>query len=528
MFKTILKIAVLSATTITLLSACGAATKALNSAADDALNLALAKAEKRYEKRYTEAISNLTDDNGVPLKVYIDDDGNPFHLTIDENGDPIKVTIDDKINSIKAKTDDKGNPIQVTIDDNGNPIPVTIDDKSNPILTVATGPTTAEICSGKGLWELSEPPCDKDEASLQRRHERCLNDPLNYDCMDDRYKDLRTAKICLNNPFVTKCLDDDSYDNGRHEYCLKFPWYTSACTEDDRYDDARHQHCLNNPFDTKCPDDGYQNARLETCAVDFRYECANGGLEFYPALIQFCNNQANADHDSCRVASEPQIGSYGTYYKQFLQGTADGLNTGSLRASDSDATAPVVHILKLSDSDNGVAFFAGIAPKTEQRSYYYYHFYAGILPDSNLGAPITQTSGTAVWQGTFSVINSDTLASGAFRTDTDFELEIDFAEGRLSASINGVENNGVEKNKNLDSGRPWAYTDYRLSGFFADGKIEAELEVTEFQEEGSDDESEVSLSRVRGLIGQDGAIGAFIGGLRGSYSGGFVASPSSK
>ncbi len=84
MFKTILKIAVLSATAITLLSACGAAKKALGSAADDALNSALTKAEKRYSGD----IKNFIDENGNSI---IDENGNPI---INENGDNLDAYFD--------------------------------------------------------------------------------------------------------------------------------------------------------------------------------------------------------------------------------------------------------------------------------------------------------------------------------------------------------------------------------------------------------------------------------------------------
>ncbi len=423
MFKTILKIAVLSATAITLLSACGAATKALNDALRDIENRA--------------------------------------HSADTQNN----------------------------IDDNGNPIPVDIDDFGNPILAA---PTTADICSGKHTWQLWESPCDNDEASIQRLHEYCLNDPWMWE----------------------ECIEDDRYDDARHEYCLNNPFY-SRCVVDDRYNDTRHESCLNHPFSRQCVEDNrYQNARLETCAVDFRGECADGGLEFYPALIKFCNKPANAGHDACVTPSEePHVDSHGYTYNQFLQGTADGLNTGSLHASTYDATAPVVHILKLSDSDDGVAFFRGGMPVPLFKSYYVVpSFYVGILPDPNLGAPITQTGGTATWQGSFSVIRT-----GDIRRDTDFDLEIDFAKTQLSAFIS-VANAYDANDNNLVS-------DYHLSGAFSDGKIEGDIHATyEF----SNGARKVK-GRVQGLIGQDGAVAVFITqGSQYSYAGGFVARPPSK
>ena len=85
MFKTILKTAVLSAITITFLSACGAATKALNGAASNAVNLALQDAEKRY----LDNIEEVIDENGNTIQVILDDNGKRFQVSTDDNGNSI-------------------------------------------------------------------------------------------------------------------------------------------------------------------------------------------------------------------------------------------------------------------------------------------------------------------------------------------------------------------------------------------------------------------------------------------------------
>ncbi len=85
MFKTILKTAVLSAITITFLSACGAATKALNGAASNAVNLALQDAEKRY----LDNIEEVIDENGNTIQVILDENGKRFQVSTDDNGNHI-------------------------------------------------------------------------------------------------------------------------------------------------------------------------------------------------------------------------------------------------------------------------------------------------------------------------------------------------------------------------------------------------------------------------------------------------------
>ncbi len=106
MFKTILKTAVLSAITITFLSACGAATRAINGAASNAVNLALQDAEKRYLGNIEEVI----DENGNTIQVILDDNGNSFQVNLDDFGNIFQVK------------DDNGNPIQINTDGNGNSI----------------------------------------------------------------------------------------------------------------------------------------------------------------------------------------------------------------------------------------------------------------------------------------------------------------------------------------------------------------------------------------------------------------------
>ncbi len=201
-----------------------------------------------------------------------------------------------------------------------------------------------------------------------------------------------------------------------------------------------------------------------------------------------------------------------TLENQFLQGTADGLEFGNIKKSTRGrGTDPDITILDLQvaeydgsilggDDTNAVAFFRG---KIRGSEIYYY---AGILSDTNLGAPVTQTQGEATWNGQ--------IGSSNHGINGDFELTIDFGEEKVD---------GFAAKAGTNSGHKYLY----LRGGFDDyGVIDGHTRYGVFANgtrPAIDDATVAFNGQLRGLIGQEGAVGAFISDSHvDGYSGGFV------
>ncbi|MGU9964006.1 MAG: hypothetical protein ACNYPD_07945 [Candidatus Halichondribacter symbioticus] len=208
---------------------------------------------------------------------------------------------------------------------------------------------------------------------------------------------------------------------------------------------------------------------------------------------------------------------------QFLQETEDGVNNGDITEAINTITIPAVTIggtqitppiseetktpvdIKTltffntthggvdldGDPTDGVAYFYGSsAPDV-------HHYYAGILSGTNLGAPVGQT-GTAEWQGQIGW--SSALGSSLPTEPMDFTLSINFAD----STINGQ----------VDLANSLAFV---VSGSFTPrGLITG---TTSYDNNGNDNDG-----TLRGLIGEQGAVAAFISNADASdgYSGGFV------
>ena len=218
-------------------------------------------------------------------------------------------------------------------------------------------------------------------------------------------------------------------------------------------------------------------------------------------------------------AVEPITTSVSALENQFLQGTIDGLKFGNItkKARRNRRIAPDMVILDLEESrydgstldgdiDDGVAFFKGRLNDSEN------YYYAGLLPDTNLGAPVTRTQGTATWTGEIGTLNHD--------VNGDFELKIYFGaeEGKVEGftPIQGRNENHKYlylRGKFDGYGVIDGHTRY---GVFANGTRPAINATVDFN------------GQLRGLIGQEGAVGVFISDNRSDgnnadgYSGGFV------
>ncbi len=215
---------------------------------------------------------------------------------------------------------------------------------------------------------------------------------------------------------------------------------------------------------------------------------------------------------------------------QFLKGRKTDLNeTGITNVKARGAlyfeTAPVedtpVSLLLATNPEptdteiakEGVAFFWGW-----ERSKY--AFYAGILEGTDLGAPVKSVSGTkATWNGKFQSL--------WFTTETDFELKIVF----------GDDNNGTIKAAIANNGDKTFFSHFFIDGKFDNnGLITGDILAGTFTDENPKTPIGTPYPGIlRGLIGKEGAVGAFVGGtstdegntITGTsiYSGGFIATP---
>ncbi|MCA8835625.1 MAG: hypothetical protein K8953_11135, partial [Proteobacteria bacterium] len=149
------------------------------------------------------------------------------------------------------------------------------------------------------------------------------------------------------------------------------------------------------------------------------------------------------------------------------------------------------------------------------------YFYAGILlKDVDLGAPLSETSGTATWSGLFEAVSADGN-QGAF-VSRDFTLDITFntTGGEISTVVSGrtedyFELDGTFNNRGVISGT--ANHVYYENGRI--GEVTGDI---------------VNSGPLSGIIGQEGAVGVFVsnrqtGPSAGSgFAGGFVARPPSE
>ncbi len=207
----------------------------------------------------------------------------------------------------------------------------------------------------------------------------------------------------------------------------------------------------------------------------------------------------------------------------FLRGTRTGLNTGEYTES---GLSPTVYSLTLADvtlngsASDGVAFFKGGLDIIEIELSEY--AYAGILSDTDLGAPLTRSSGTASWQGKFISSFNDKNTVDFIRRN--FTLEIDFDNagsgnaGKITAVIDATTDTTTD-------------TEFEIDGVFnSQGVISgvvSTIRTLPFPEESLSDNRYRNRGLLTGLIGEQGAIGTFVSlpHIRSGFAGGFVAVP---
>ena len=341
---------------------------------------------------------------------------------------------------------------------------------------------------------------------------------VNWDCMTDVESD-----SCIRHPFDEKCKPTATshYETARENrsaFCKK---------------DANVAHlfcigaeqnalCLYDPFHTICSNAIYNNARKIVCKADSSH---TGCTDAHKTL----NNNVTAiswlaglyKDDGVVPQTKPDTI---RPRDQFLQGTTDGLDNGDVEIGTTySGDVPQFGSLNL-DTATFDGLELGLGKDRQDRedaaadgvAYFrdrYLTAYAGIFSGTDLGEPLVKpTEGadmTAKWYGQFQVWN--------FKTD--FTLNIDFSADGSVGTLEAFVYSGGNGDYFFGS-----KTYYLLKGKFDEnGVISGTVDYGDFPNHNQTLSRIELVSPLTGLIGEEGAVGAFTG----LNSGMFVASSKS-
>ncbi len=377
-----------------------------------------------------------------------------------------------------------------------------------------TDPFNTKLCFGDDTYNRER----EIECSYRSSRKRCENtisrvcdaDPFNtLLCFHNAdYNDVRetacagkstssrcattVSRACDNNPFHPLCANNPIYETAQIRFC------------DDNIRERNNGcpqiilDCLSNPFGDNCIHDFFQNKRINR--------------------LTFCGILDNKNHATCAVAlSRPNVAS-------FLQSFDRSLSTlSSVRTAKTDfvqgmpwARTPIINLATGDGNQSlgGDATDGFYIAHSNQCNSCILSYYTGILSGTDLGAPRIETTGTAEWNGIFSSVGNE--GSPGMPVSTNFILTINFSTGAKSGTITA----SVGK--------------YSLTGDFDNsGVIRGSIENNRILR-GSNgvDRNYRHTGILRGLIGQEGAVGVFISNndVEGAYPyvGGFVARPPSE
>ena len=297
---------------------------------------------------------------------------------------------------------------------------------------------------------------------------------------------------CLTNPFTDACASNPDFDDyadmaraNRVAFCESGSG--EICTA--------LTTCQGNPFHESC-ETYFESAKIPHCAIR-----TNAGGDCATILTR--PNAATWAHSFATPlateASSTDLGSHSISNGIFLQGTADGLNSGTSNLT----TLNFNDVFNDGNMTDGFAYFNNN-----------FLLYAGIFSGTDLGAalPLTQRP-SATWNGF--IRNS----SGGFTAaPVPFSLTVGFTGtgGTLDAFIPRPDTNTTQ-------------------AFTIDGDFDAKGVITGTVERGIYTDTSVetpvrtggSGGKLSGLIGQEGAVAVFVSNPDAGavFSGGFVAAP---
>ncbi len=404
-----------------------------------------------------------------------------------------------------------------------------------------TAITITETCTTDPFYAI----CYADDTYESARNaitiaQTCPSDPFNAICFEDEtYTPARTAitvmETCPTDPFNAICYVDETYTPARAiaitQTCPSDP-FNAICFEDETYTPARTaititETCPSDPFNPICYADGtYNNDRMqqvfETCPTDLFNPICFEDTTFdadRAMLIQTCATGDRTDLNCARLLARPN---YATYLQSF---TEESLPT---TLSDITTKGDLIQIgasgeIDITPFKNDVGLTHGaVSLVADAASGFYYaegtdivnglrKGAAGLLPTTDLGAPLAVADKTLVWDGSYYHPRLDLVGQSV----SDVTFIIDLQASTITAKAVGFHGHFAEFNLVFD----------------ANGLISGEVDVIFDSLPNTvvfDDYDIVTdTTEAVGLIGQGGLVGVFRSptrSLRGTpIFGGFVA-----
>ena len=370
--------------------------------------------------------------------------------------------------------------------------------------------------------------------------ETCTTDPFNAICFaDETYTPARTAitvmETCPTDPFNAICYADETYTPARTiaitQTCPSDP-FNAICFEDETYTPARTaititQTCPSDPFNPICYADGtYNNDRMqqvfETCPTDlFNPICFEDTTfdEDRARLIQTCATGYKGDLNCARLLARPN---YATYLQSFTEETLP------TTLNDITTNGDIIQIgasgeIDTTPFENNAGLNQGTISLTADAASGFYYVEgtdivnglrkgaAGLLPTTDLGAPLASADKTLVWDGSYYHPRLDLVGESI----SDVTFIIDLQASTITAKAVGFHGHFAEFNLRFD----------------ANGLITGEVDVIFDSLPNTvvfDDYDIVTdTTEAVGVIGQGGLVGVFRSptrSLRGTpIFGGFAA-----
>ena len=296
---------------------------------------------------------------------------------------------------------------------------------------------------------------------------------------------------CLENPFATACESVSAFTtfalartnrvtfceiggNESNALCMdttltnlcEFNPFSTACTGQPNTPNLRVASCLDANNMNKDP------SCTEILLVNHADYLASFGDTPPPATVALAI--ANTDTQSHFLSVDEE----------------DGIDKTELTGNLTDNTLRLGGVDTDTEDTNGVAYVLGVIEGTAQS-------FVGLLPTTNLGAPLPSTTADATWAGRY--------YHGANREIHDIDFNIDFGTGEIEAT--DIQGNITTK-FDLD--------------FTAEGVITGDVIINP--------DTEPDTAEARGLIGEQGLVGGFantddVGIWGANFFGGFVAVP---